>query len=164
MALSGLSNFCGIDNQGGLISIEYAPTAWIDPATFEPLILNWNWQRDVDFTEGGWLLAYLTSDKQIWNEDQQPGRGQGKYYRQRVDGVAPNLIPAVAGEFDEMANYRYLLRLTDRDGRKWLLGTLESPFDFSTGATTGTSGQLKHHEVRWESETPHKAYGFVPVL
>ena len=144
--------------------MEYAPTDWIDPDSFEPIVsAAWNWQPDVGFTEGGWLEAYVLPGRRLWNERQR-NSDQGKHYEQEVRAIVPNLIPTAAGELDEMADYRYLLRLTDQEGRPWLLGSLESPFDFTADGTTGESGQLKHHAIRFSSLTPHKAYGFVPVL
>lgn len=164
MALQGIDTFCGDANESGLINIQYAPTAWIDADTFERIISSaWNWQVDVDFTEGGWLTASLFPNRSLWREDQRRS-DQGKYYDQEVRGVRPNLKPEVSGELDEMAQYRYLLKIEDIEGRPWILGTLESPFDFEAGGTTGESGSLKHHIMRWVSQTPHKAYGFVPVL
>jgi hypothetical protein len=164
MALQGISNFCGLENQGGLIRIDYVPTAWVDADAWEPIVsAAWNWQYDVQFTSGGWLTALVLPTRQLWDERQ--GRGdQGRYYDQAVKAVAPGLRPDVAKEFDEMAQYRFLLRLWDQNNQPWLLGTLETPFDFSADGSSGETGGLANHAIRWESRTPRKAVGFVPVF
>lgn len=157
---------CSLNNQSGLIKIEYVPTAWVDQAAYLRIVSDgWNWQQDVPLSTGSWLevQAKTTIDKRIWNERQVTDL-QGKYYNQTINATIPNLLPSVAKVMDQTADYRYLLRLTDVNGQKWILGTLDTPFQFTAEGTTGASGALKQHSVRWESETRHKAYGFIPVL
>lgn len=162
--LIGLADFCGELNISGLLTIEYVPTAWVDEVTFEERISPiYNMQQDLRFRQGGWLKAGILPTKRIWREDQQTSK-QGVSYDQFVNCIAPNLRPSVAGELRKMANYRYLLRLKDTNQQKWILGTIEQPFDFVSKGTTGENGSLKHHALEFKSKTRHKAYGFEPIF
>lgn len=162
--LQGISNFCGLPNPSGLIKIEYAPIRWIDPSSFEPILSNaYNWQYNILFTQGGWLKAYVLADKKVWKETQRNTK-QGPNYEQQVRAVVPNLRVEVAGELNRMAHERFLLKIEDVAGRLWILGSLETPFDFLNEGTSGESGGLKHHRIRFVSQTIHKAAGFQPIF
>lgn len=164
MSLQSLSSYCGVSNQSGLLTVEYVPRNWIDRNSFERILsTTYNWQRDVDLITGDWLTAQIFPTRRLWTETQ--GRtDQGKNYRQLVRGISPNLQPEVAGEFDRMAEYLFLLRIHDIKGRPWLLGTYDEPFSFFADGTSGENNGLKHHRIRFEAQTTHKAYGFKPVL
>lgn len=159
---------CGSVNQPGLIQLEYLPTAWVNKNAYLPPLISsaWNWQRDIPIISGfSWLTVQVQGlkEKQIWNETQVRDL-QGKYYRQSIVAEVPNLLPAVAKTMNETAEYRFLVRLTDKLGQPWLIGTLDDPLDFFADGTTGAAGALKHHAIRFGGETKRKAYGFKPVL
>lgn len=101
--------------------------------------------------------------KESWKENGRRTK-QGKIYNQTLDFTMPFLLPAVAGELDQMAEHRYLIRLTDREEQKWLLGDLEYPFQFIDSGETGEEGGLKHYKGKFISQNPRKAIGFVPVF
>lgn len=166
--LEGIGTFqCGLSNIPGLIKLEYLPTAGINKSIYQQLISSaWNWQIDVPLISGfGWLTmqAQARQDKQLWTENQTRDL-QGKIFTQTVTAEIPNLLPAVSRTMDRTADYRFLLRITDKAGQKWILGTLANPFEFLSDGTTGTVGALKHHAIQFSAITKHKAYGFEPVL
>ena len=164
-ALKSLHTYCGHLNLGGLIKIEYAPTAWVDKNTYEHIISQaYNWQYNILFTQGGWLQAYALPEKRAWQETQRPSK-QGDYYEQRLQATAPHLRPEVSGELNKMRHYRYLLRLTDKNRRPWLLGTLEHGFLFSANAISGEgTTSLNHYRLTFQAQTVHRAYGFNPII
>lgn len=161
--LKGISEYCGQLNLGGLVLIEYAPVHWIYPPSLDPIIHNWNHQTDIQFYEGAWLKAPVLPSRRIWKEVQRSNE-QGPYYEQSIEGIVPNLKPPIAEEFQQMAQMRFLLRLEDRNQQKWLLGSLDSPFEFSTSGSTGNTGERNGHNIRFSSQTARKAYGFNPVF
>ena len=165
MELQGLSKYCGRQNYPGIVRIEYLPTKWVDGFRYESIITNaWNWQVQIPLLANRqWLTAYTLTKKNIWNES-QGGSRQGKYYDQTVNLVLPAMRPEVSGELDSMANYRYLLKIMDRQKRNWILGTLETPFDFTVINETGDTNGFNNYELEFNSRTPHKAYGFQPFL
>lgn len=158
---------CGESNQSGLIKLEYLPTAWVDNAAYQQLISSgWNWQIDIPITTGNnWLTVNVQAlrEKQLWNEDQRRDLS-GKYYIQTITAQVPHLKPTVSKTMNDTADYRFLLRLTDRNNQKWIIGTLQDPFDFKAKGTTGGNGSLKHHAIEFKAITKRKAYGFAPVL
>lgn len=162
--LQGLSSYCGTLNLPGLVSIQYAPVDWIDAANYDDRISSaWNWQEDIPFSSGDWLTMPVLPQGRIW-EEREVRTEQGKYFEQLVSGVIPALRPAVSGELDEMSEHRFLLRLTDRLGQPWLLGTLETPFDFAASALSGeNTGGLNSYQISFSTQTIHRAYGFVPL-
>ena len=109
------------------------------------------------------MTAPVIVNGRNWSENQNITQ-QGKYYDKVVTGILPNMMPEVLLELERMANHNYLIRLQDIDGRYWILGTLEQPFEFFADGTTGQNGSLKHHAIRFEAKTLRKAHGFIPVL
>lgn len=165
MKLQSLSNFCGALNLAGLLQLEYAPTDWVNSTQFERILSDgYNFQKDIVFNTGGWLTAPVLPSKQIWNETERPNN-QGSYYKQNINVIVPQLRSEVSGEFLKMKTHTYILRITDANSRKWLIGSLESPFIFRRNGTTGKkNGDLANYELTFDCETKYPATGFVPVF
>ena len=162
--LAGISAFCGGANVAGLQKIEYAPIDNIDEAAYEERISEYgNWQKAVPFQVGTWLELFAVPNDRIWNEEMKRTSGD-KYYDQSIDLIVPNLKPEVSIEFERMAYRRFVLKLTDQDGKPWMIGTLGAPLDFFDVGTTGKSGQLKHYRIRFTGQTPRPARGYQPVI
>jgi hypothetical protein len=163
--LTSIINFCGDPNPGGLQKIEYALLKDVDFASFEPIVAaNYNWQQTILFERGGWLTMPVLPQKSRWEEKGSFGK-HGPYYNQTVTGIMPNMRTEVAGELEKMARRKFVLRLTDKKGKKWLLGHPDMPFLF---LVTGTSGEgtagLNHYAIQFYSETSKKMTGYVPVF
>lgn len=145
-------------NIAGLRLIEYAPTAWIDPDTYANVVdADHMWQGNIDFLQGGWLQAYVLPADRDWRERPQDGR-QGPHWRLEVGGTTPRMRPAVSGELQRMRRYRYLLRITDRNDQRWLLGTLEQPLAFSGGAENAL--RRNAYDLAWQGECTQNAVGW----
>jgi len=163
--LKGIDSFCGKVNLGGLLIIEYIPTTFANPTFFEKIISGgYNWQNDIVLVDGAdWLKAPVLPDPRLFRERQRETK-QGRYYDQTVEAIVPRHTPELAGEMNVMKQYRYILRLTNRNGSKFLVGTLEHPCIFESDLDTGSkTPDLKHHKIRWTSKNPEKAYGFNPI-
>ncbi len=146
--------------------MEYVPTAWVVRSSYEPILSSANnWQYDILFNQGGWMTAGLLPDprKKLWTENQRRNK-QGPFWEQSVSGTTPKMKPAVSQQFQWMANYFFLLRLSDHNGQKWILGTIDEPFEFSANATAGNNGSLNKYDISFRSTTSKRAHGFVPVL
>lgn len=158
MAFQSISSFCA-SNLPGLLTIEYAPVAWIDTDAYLRRVANQVWQSGVPFSEGTWLqLPILDRKDHIWTQSQRTS-SQGPSYQQQVSGLTPKLRVAVENEFAKMALVPFLLRLRDRNGNYWKLGTVESPFYFTTNGTSGGGGQRNQYEVTFQAETSERAFG-----
>jgi hypothetical protein len=163
--LSSLGKFCGHLNIRGLEQIEYAPLADIDKNAYQKLISsNYNFQSDIPFLTGGWLSAPVLPTRQRWTEKERSSK-HGPSYNQEVRAILPKMRPSISGEFQKMSFHRFLLRLTDLNGQKWLLGTLEYPFRFSANIDSAeqTTG-LNNYPIRFISQTAERSTGFVPIF
>lgn len=165
MDLQPISDFCGQLNRPGLLRLEYISTAWINLNTYERLISSsWNWQYDIPLTTGQWLDFPILPREDLWNEVQSNSK-QGPVYEQTISAITPRLRAEVTGAFQKMANHDFLLRLTDKQGQKWLIGQLNAPFRFRCNGTTGSGGSgLNHYAIRFFCQTSQRATGFNPVL
>lgn len=163
MELTGISNLCGQLNLAGLRKVEYVPTTWVDVAGYNDIVVPGHTRLEAVPLDSGkaWLTMPLLPLGKLWNESSDRN-AQGKSYEQQVSGATPLLTHAASGELEQMDEYRYLLRLTDRNGLMWVLGTLNTPFDFSHAQTTQDENGLAAYSVRWVSVTQRKAPGFSP--
>lgn len=159
MALQSISNFCG-KNLPGLYTIEYAPTDIINTELYTQRLDGHAWVSGIPFASGSWLQApvFFRAD-QLWQQNQRESP-QGRSYTNLVSGLTPKLSLAVEEQLEQMANHAYLLRLLDRNGKYWLLGTLETPFYFTASSSSGNAQQRGQYQLNWQSELPQRAFGF----
>ena len=157
--LTEILSYCPGTSLPGVLIIEYAPISWIQTA--ERIVLNNNQQKDITFLDDNdWLRLPVIPQGRLWNETSNR-TSQGKTYTQVVRGRTPKLRPEVTGEFSLMENDQYLLRLTDREGHKWLLGSLNTPFSITTSSTLDTQNE---YNISFEALTSQRATGFVPIF
>jgi len=161
MALESISNFCGA-NIPGVLYIEYLPTLWVDADVYAPRVLDHVVQGELPLREGQWLRMPVLPGgvESVWQQTQRD-TPQGRSYDNQVQGTTPQLRHTVDAQFQQMPNYAYILRLTDRNGKLWLLGTLETPFYFSVSSTTGGGGGRNQYSIQFSSEQPKRVFGLV---
>ncbi|MEL6968625.1 MAG: hypothetical protein AAFO02_00540 [Bacteroidota bacterium] len=160
MALQSISNFCGT-NLPGLYSIEYAPTTWIDADVYRQRLSGHVWSSGIPFSQGGWLTApVFYRPDQLWQQNQIDDQ-QGRSYESTTTGSLPQMRVEIDEQFEQMPNYQYLLRLKDRNNKYWLLGTLETPFLFSTGNTSGNNSQRNQYTINFQAVLPQRVFGLV---
>ena len=164
MALTSISRFCAA-NLGGLQLVEYAPVSWIDASAYQKIISDtWNWQKAIPFQEGyDWLSIYLLPARRLWSERQVNGE-YGPSFDQSIEGILPSMRPEVSLQLAEMTGYRYILRLTDRNAKTWLIGTKDEGLEFVSEATTGEQNGLNNYLIRFTGQSSERAYGYAPVL
>lgn len=161
--LSGLSKYCGV-NLGGVILLEYAPLILVDKSSYVPIYSSGNLLYNILFLEGGeWLSAPVLSGSTRWAEGENRN-DQGSYYEQRLTGIVPKMRPEASSELELMSEYQYLIRLNDKNGKTWLLGTPDHPFYFQSDGTSGDGTGLNDYGIRFFSDTPWRAKGFVPTF
>ena len=163
MALTSLSAYCGI-NLPGVLTLRYAPYTWIDTALYDRLVTSvHNWNEAIPFIdEYDWLTMPLLHRSRSFSENPQRTE-QGVHYEHVLEGVVPNLRPAVSGLLEEMEQYRYVCILTDRNGKPWLIGTYDHPMSFSAEATTGSDAGLNSYRIRFFGQSPRRMFGYDPA-
>lgn len=163
--LIGISSFKGNLNLPGIEAIQYAPVDWID--NFEELVNDSHeLTQPITFTLGhDWLSAPVLPIQQNWTEDDRPDV-QGTAYDQTVSAIVTGLRPEVSGEFEKMSDRPFVLKLADRKGATWIIGTPEHGLLFRAPAKTGTAGDadLNDYRISWAGLTKNRAYGYAPVL
>lgn len=139
--LQGLSNFCGHMNPGGLLLVEYIPTAWIQKSTKVNHLVD-GAHKIIDAPNIGaksWLKMYVLPEKREWDDNINTSE-HGASFTRKLDFVTPVHSTQMAVEIQNMKQYRYILRVKDRVGNSHLLGTESEPFIFSAGFRNGANG------------------------
>lgn len=158
MALQSISSFCG-SNPPGLLTIEYAPLRWIDTDVYIRRVVAQSWLSSIPFSEGQWLqLPVFAREDHLWTQTQQ-NSPQGPAFAQVVAGVTPQLRVAVEDQFAQMDREPFILRLTDRNGQQWKLGTVEYPFYFTANASSGSGTQRNQYDIEFRTLTAERAFG-----
>lgn len=160
MALNSLSEYCGL-NLSGLITLQYASLDMIDRASYIPIFSSGNLLYNILFTQGSWLTLPARPGSPDWSQTENRSE-QGPFYDQRLQAVLPHMRIEVEAELERMSQHAYLLRMTDRNGKVWLLGTPDHPFYFKADSATGDSAGFNNYPVLFESQTPWRATGFTP--
>jgi hypothetical protein len=166
--LNGIGSYCGEMNLPGVKILEYLPVDWIADGEYEEFITTaGNFQKAITPSLGGaeWLkLPFFPKNGDGWEER---GRkiDQGDEYAQSISGLITKLRPEVSAELDRMAKHRFLCRLTDKNGKRWLVGRLWEPLTFTASADAGRStGGLNSYSFSFEGVTTKRAFGYSPVF
>jgi hypothetical protein len=61
------------------------------------------------------------------------------------------------------AYQKFLIRLKDRNGKVWIIGTPESPMTFAVVASTGVGDGQNNYRVEFTGEAARRAKGFQPI-
>lgn len=165
--LTGISSFCGSANLPGFSTLKYLPVAWLDAGEYEEIITtSGNFQKEIVPSLGGaeWLtMPFVPIREDGWQQGSRP-TSQGMEYPQQVGGILRHLNPAVDAELALMERHLFLVHLTDRNGRNWLIGRQHEPLRFTSQSESGAqSGGLSSYSFRFEGVTTKRAFGYVPA-
>lgn len=164
--ISAISLNCGEVNLPGLKSLLILPVDWLDDGEYEEVILNGNFQKAINPTLGGqqWIsLPFFPASGDGWSQAQRL-TDQGHEYQQEINGIIPKLATIREHELERMSRHRYLVRLTDKNNRPWLIGRQDQPLDFiASGETASNSGGRNGYAFQLTGTTTRRAFGYVPV-
>lgn len=164
--LTGISAYCGEMNIPGLKTLRYLPVDWLDDEEYEEIVTAANnFQKAIVPSLGGdaWLTLPYLPRGDGWQERHRR-TDQGPEYAQEISGTIPKLRAAVTGELALMHGHRYLVQLTDKNAKPWLVGRPWEPLEFTADAQTGgTGGGLNSYDFRFQGVTTRRAFGYVPV-
>jgi hypothetical protein len=161
LQLTSLDRLCA-SSLPGVLQVEYLPLPWV--ASFDRMRSSANLLVNpvvvVSQTPAvDWLSVPLLINTRTWEERSERDT-QGNFYAQQISGVTPKLRPSVTGLFSKMEKVRYLLRLTDRGGQKWVLGDPDHAFSFQATASLQQDNQYR---ISFSGRTNTRAAGFVPA-
>lgn len=164
--LQSIADFCGSENQGGILAVRYISTAWINQNLYEPMVgpvYGQTFEVALQPTYD-WLTMPLLPKGRGWKEKGIFSK-QGDHYQQTVEGTIPRRTEALVAELRKMQRHRFILRIEDRNGQDWILGTFATPFrilvDFSTGDNPSGSNGIK---IRFYCDTLQPAPAYDPPL
>lgn len=159
--LTGLTSYCEI-NRGGLRSLEYIPIHQIDRAASREIISPAGvWLFALSFTSGEWLSMPYLPREDVWQE-QLDRNLQGESYTQRISGTLSGLRPDASRELQQMERMRFVVKLTDKNGRTWLIGSLRHGLSFTTTKTSGATNGLNNYFFEFQGAQlyPAPSYAF----
>lgn len=155
--LTGISSYCEV-NQGGLREIAYAPLHWL--SSTDTLISDAGvWLKPISFSTGDWLTLPILPRDDSWQEVRRED-DQGVYYDQSISGIIPGLRAAASAEIEQMEHMRFLVKLTDRNARTWLIGSLEQGLAFEADAAVGQVQGLNSYSIRFSGLQAWRAAGY----
>lgn len=157
--LTGISQNCGGLQPGGLLTVEYLPLPYLS-ASAEHLVNSENsfvGALASIYTENWLSMQILLSTDREWKDSVREDE-QGRFFDRTVEGSFAGSEPPTKHEINQMKQYRYLLRVRDRAGRRWLLNDPETAFKFTYSFSTGNKGtDGRKHQIKWAGQTPHEA-------
>lgn len=139
-------------NSQGLIEVEYIPTYLLNAASWE-LLSSVGTYTGSSFNAIEWLKAPLAIKGKVLDESAQPS-AQGIVYTYNVSGSLLRDTADISDEIRKMLQYRYILRLTDAEGRKRIVGDLDNPFQFSSNMQKSDS--QNGYTINWTLSSPNK--------
>jgi hypothetical protein len=163
--LSDITALCGDGSAaGGLVTIEYVELDRVYVAGFERVVdANFLEKKVVVLNTGEWLSMPVAVKGKLFNEDQKD-TDQGITFPQRIEAELPFHTPAIAGQLDMMARHRFLVKITDRQGQKWIAGTPDEPFSFSSNLNSGDAANAsKKHRISFSGQSLTKAPGYLAL-
>jgi len=154
--LTGLTSYCEI-NRGGLRTLEYFPIHQIDTSASRQIISAAGaWQFALSFTSGAWLTMPYLPREDVWQESLARSI-QGESYEQTISGTIPGLRADASREIQRMERMRFVVKLTDKNGRTWLIGSLQHGLEFRASKTTAGTNGLNAYNFEFQGVQLHPA-------
>jgi hypothetical protein len=158
--LTEIASFCDL-NLGGLALVEYAPLPWINTAEYPDYVnAAGNIDQDITFASGDWLRCPFLLPSMSWSEPfvESPHNG---HYEPQLGGTTPHLRPEVSLQLGRMKNYSFILRIKDRNGRKWIIGHPFFPLRLTYTLASATPDGLAAYTLSWKGQQKTASPGFL---
>lgn len=161
MELSSIANFC-IRNIPGMLVVEYAPIDWIDKDAFDDWYITGADPDEFPWAgENSWLRLPLLGSSIRWNE-KISDTVDGPSFSHTLTGTIPSLREEVHAVFEQTSRHRFVLKLTDKNNRSWVLGTPYMPMSFIFSAENSDSAG-NSYQIEFSGISARRARGFLPA-
>ena len=152
------------DNIGGLEKFQFIPVNDIIsiPRATNHVITE---AITIDALSGAqWFDAYVTEGSLGYKETEKKNQ-HGNSYDRILVGLVPKDTETLADLFDEMEGFRYVIIYTDNNGKKKVVGSIESPLQFKADMDTKVDANGRNgHPITFFGSSSHKAYFYnLPV-
>ena len=158
-----IDQFVG-DNIGGLEEFQFIPVTDIIsiPRPVDHVI---NKSVVIDDSSGAkWLNAYVTEGSLGYTETKSKTQ-HGTPYKRKLVGFVPKDSEALANQFDGMEGSKFVLIYDDNNGKKKLIGSIDSPLEFTADLDTKEDASGRNgHTISFTGNGPHKAYFYNPPV
>lgn len=152
--LIGLNKFCS--SASGVAVVEYLPTDKIDEEAYERLSNEGIFTGNIANTNAFFYAPLIPIGKGFTMDSDDSE--QGEYYNFSVVGILQGDTADILAELNRTLQRRYILRITDGDGQRRLIGTLDEPFKFSFALSKSEPGQNNNYRVKWTCNTANPFY------
>lgn len=147
--------------RAGTVRIEYVLLKDVDPDSISAIVdPTWERRNPVLLLDGDWQTMPTLPDP-TWRETEQKA-DQGSRYRHEVSLRTRQLSAGASGIFNALSRHRLLLRITDGEERKWVLGNKDQGFRMSYHRSAGGVGSFAGYDVRLSGDFIHSVAGWNP--
>lgn len=145
---------CGQSVPGGLLTVEYLPLPYLQSSSADSSVSldnNFVGTLTSSYPEN-WFSVKLLIDDREWRDNLRPDE-QGSFFERSIEGAyAADEVPT-RRLLERMKQFRYLVRVTDRSGNRWLLNRPETAFGFSyTYQTSPRGSAARKYQFRWSGQ------------
>lgn len=141
--------------------IEYVYLADVNPDSLFTIVSGANTRNfPVLLTAGAWQ-ALPTIPTPSWEESQSLSE-QGSRFTNSITLRTRQLSTRASQVFDALSRRKLLLRITDAENRKWVIGTPEQGFTLTYRRGVGGSGGFAGYDVTLTGETSESIAEWVP--
>ena len=155
--LVGILGLCGDLNRTGVEIIRYLPTLWINRAQYEEYVFPNGYAKAIPLNAGRkWLsmpVIPLGQEINTWEESHDKSV-QGDLFPQRIQGIIPAHSPALALELQKMWGLKYIVEVTDMNGLKFQIGTIQTPLTFTANYSANRGGHTFSFTGRMKYKSP----------
>ena len=152
--MKDINELCG-DNLGGLICFEFIPKddvqsvpEVVDGKILKPVVLK---------AKKYWFKGYGTLGTMGFSEDQDNG-DHGAQYNPKMSAVIPKEMAENSALYYEMRHVEFLVKYTNANGLKKLVGTIEEPLKFMASLNTGDDiPKRNQHAISFYGKTTKPA-------
>lgn len=159
MELTSISELCR-QNIPGTLTVEYAPITWIDTDRFDDWYVTGADPDSFPWSDNqSWLVLPLLGSSIKWREDMED-TNEGPSFKHQLTGIIPHLNELAHLLLEETSRYPLVLKMTDKNGRSWILGTPDTPLRFSYAAEN-VDGSTNNYSIQMIGNSHRRARGFI---
>lgn len=130
-------NTDGLDNVPGLKILQFIPVQHVASIPEDTASVVYD---EIEVLPGkGWFNGEFTPGKLEFGDEMQ-NTSHGPSHDLEVNGFHANSSPGKLDNFRQMCNHKFIVLAEDEEGNVRILGTRESPCDFSYKETSGRQG------------------------
>ncbi len=153
--LQGIQKYCQ-NNLPGIKSFQYAPFEWFSSL---PLLIqnDGTIKGDFVFTVNDWLNAVVINSVNKYGLTIKNKRSSfGNPKQVLFSGIIVSDNELIQSELSSMEQYRFILKVIDKNDRIRILGTLDQPLSFKFSYSN--KGNKNRYKIEFKGIMPHTPF------